>query len=205
MENPADKAVLTLASASPRRRELLDQIGVPYHVVISEVDESVQAGESPGDYVCRVAREKALDVRQRAATDTPVLAADTAVILDGRIFGKPQDRPQAIEMLQELSGRTHEVWSAVALIASGSRILERLNVTRVTFSVLEPGWIDVYCDSGDPMDKAGAYGVQGMAAQKISRLEGSYSGVMGLPLYETSEILNEAGLLNDFDSAETLK
>ena len=92
-----------LASASPRRRELLDQIGASYHVVISEIDESVRTGESPGDYVCRVAREKALDVWQRAGTDKPVLAADTAVILDGRIFGKPRDRLQAIEMLQELS------------------------------------------------------------------------------------------------------
>ena len=190
--------MFTLASASPRRRELLDQIGASYHVVISEIDESVRTGESPGDYVCRVAREKALDVWQRAGTDKPVLAADTAVILDGRIFGKPRDRLQAIEMLQELSGRTHEVWSAVALITSGGRILERLNVTQVTFSVLEPEWIEAYCDSADPMDKAGSYGVQGMAAQKISRLEGSYSGVMGLPLHETSEILNETGLLNDF-------
>jgi len=99
-------------------------------------------------------------------------------------------------MLRQLSGRTHEVWSAVALIAAGGRILERLNVTQVTFSVLEPEWIEAYCDSGDPMDKAGAYGVQGMAAQKIFRLEGSYSGVMGLPLHETSEILEETGLLN---------
>jgi septum formation protein len=198
MVTSTDKALFTLASASPRRRELLDQIGARYHVVISEIDESVQAGESPGDYVCRVAREKALDVWQRAGADKPVLAADTAVILDGRIFGKPRDRLRAIEMLQELSGRTHEVWSAVALIASGDRILERLNVTQVTFSVLEPEWIEAYCDSGDPMDKAGSYGVQGMAAQKISRLEGSYSGVMGLPLHETSEILNETGLLNDF-------
>ncbi len=198
MVTSADKAMFTLASASPRRRELLDQIGASYHVVISEIDESVRTGESPGDYVCRVAREKALDVWQRAGTDKPVLAADTAVVLDGRIFGKPRDRLQAIEMLQELSGRTHEVWSAVALITSGGRILERLNVTQVTFSVLEPEWIEAYCDTSDPMDKAGSYGVQGMAAQKISRLEGSYSGVMGLPLHETSEILDETGLLNDF-------
>jgi septum formation protein len=196
METSLDKAQLILASASPRRRELLDQIGVSYHVVISDADESVHDGESPRDYVYRVAREKALEVKQRAGAGKPVLAADTAVILDGRIFGKPHNRVQAIEMLQQLSGRTHEVWSAVALIAAGGRIVERLNVTQVTFSALEPGWIEAYCDSGDPMDKAGAYGVQGMAAQKIFRLEGSYSGVMGLPLHETSEILEEAGLLN---------
>jgi septum formation protein len=202
VKTSSDKALLTLASASPRRRELLDQIGVSYHVIVSEIDESVHADESPGDYVCRVAREKAMDVKQRAGSDTPVLAADTAVILDGRIFGKPQNRRQAIEMLQQLSGRTHEVWSAVALIAPGGSILERLNVTQVTFSVLEPEWIEAYCDSGDPMDKAGAYGVQGMAAQKISHLEGSYSGVMGLPLHETSAILNETGLLNDFVQPE---
>lgn len=193
-------AKLILASASPRRRELLDQIGVAYYVIVSDIDETALGRERPGDYVCRLARDKALDVMGRAGRNLPVLGADTAVIIDGRILGKPEDRAHAIDMLEQLSGHTHEVWSAVALVLRNGAILERLNVTRVTFSTLGRDWIEAYCDSGDPMDKAGAYGVQGMAAQKISQLEGSYSGVMGLPLYETSEILTEAGLLNQFES-----
>ena len=205
MNTAGTKPSLILASASPRRRELLDQIGVCYRVVISEIDESALAGEKPGDYVCRVAREKVLDVMQREGSVTPVLGADTAVVVKGRILGKPADRAQAIDMLETLSGRTHEVWSAVALVLPTGRILEQLNVTRVTFSELPRAWIEAYCDSGDPMDKAGAYGVQGMAAQKISQLEGSYSGVMGLPLHETSEILSEAGLLNHFESVSSSK
>jgi len=205
MENPVTKARLILASASPRRRELLDQIGVTYRGIISEIDESALADEKPGDYVCRMARAKARDVKQREGSDTPVLGADTAVVIDGRILGKPVNRAHAMEMLQDLSGRTHEVWSAVALVLAGSRILERLNVTRVTFSQMDRQWIEAYCDSGDPMDKAGAYGVQGMAAQKISLLQGSYSGVMGLPLHETSEILVEAGVLDQFESSVGLK
>jgi len=205
MNTAGTKPSLILASASPRRRELLDQIGVGYRVVISEIDESVLAGEKPGDYVCRVAREKVLDVMQREGSVAPVLGADTAVVVKGRILGKPADRAQAIDMLETLSGRTHEVWSAVALVLPTGRILEQLDVTRVTFSELPRAWIEAYCDSGDPMDKAGAYGVQGMAAQKISRLEGSYSGVMGLPLHETSEILSEAGLLNHFESVSSSK
>ena len=205
MNTAGTKPSLILASASPRRRELLDQIGVGYRVVISEIDESVLAGEKPGDYVCRVAREKVLDVMQREGPGAPVLGADTAVVVKGRILGKPADRAQAIDMLETLSGRTHEVWSAVALVLPTGRILEQLNVTRVTFSELPRAWIEAYCDSGDPMDKAGAYGVQGMAAQKISQLEGSYSGVMGLPLHETSEILSEAGLLNHFESVSSSK
>lgn len=205
MNTAGTKPSLILASASPRRRELLDQIGVGYRVVISEIDESVLAGEKPGDYVCRVAREKVLDVMQREGSVAPVLGADTAVVVKGRILGKPADRAQAIDMLETLSGRTHEVWSAVALVLPTGRILEQLNVTRVTFSELPRAWIEAYCDSGDPMDKAGAYGVQGMAAQRISQLEGSYSGVMGLPLHETSEILSEAGLLNHFESVSSSK
>lgn len=202
---PVDKSPLILASASPRRRELLDQIGVRYCVVVSDIDESVRAGEGPGDYVSRVAREKALEVKQKVNVETPVLAADTAVVLGNHIFGKPRDRHQAIDMLRELSGRTHEVWSAVALISSSGTVLERLNVTRVTFAVLDPQWIEAYCNSGEPMDKAGAYGIQGMAAEKISRLEGSYSSVMGLPLHETAEILSAAGLLKHFESTGTAK
>jgi len=198
-------AKLILASASPRRRALLDQIGVVYRVIVSDIDETALDREMPGDYVCRLAREKALDVMGGTDRSLPVLGADTAVIIDGCILGKPEGRAHAIDMLEQLSGHTHEVWSAVALVLCDGAILERLNVTKVTFATLGRNWIEAYCDSGDPMDKAGAYGVQGMAAQKISQLEGSYSGVMGLPLYETSEILTETGLLNQFESGRPSK
>jgi len=187
---------LILASASPRRRELLDQIGIQYRVVVADLDEVALEGELPGDYVLRMAREKAGAVRRREMATIPVLGADTEVILDGRILGKPVDRQHAIDMLSGLSGRTHEVWSAVAMVMPDGRILQDLNVTRVSFAVMEPDWIETYCETGDPMDKAGAYGVQGLAAQKIERLEGSYSGVMGLPLFETTQLLRQAGLFD---------
>ncbi len=186
---------LILASSSPRRWELLNQIGMAYQVIVAAIDESVRAGEGAREYVCRIAREKALEVRRRDGVTAAVLGADTAVVVNGRILGKPVDREDAIRMLEGLSDRSHEVWSAVALVLPGGGIRERLNITRVTFSKLDRAWIEAYCDSGDPMDKAGAYGVQGIAAQKISHMEGSYSGVMGLPLHETAEILQEAGIL----------
>lgn len=196
MQTLISEAQLILASSSPRRRELLDQIGISYHIIISEIEEVAFAGEEADQFVCRMAREKALHVKNREGLDLPVLAADTVVVLDGSILGKPVNRKHAVEMLGGLSGRTHEVWSAVALLLQSGKMLECLNVTQVTFSPLNADWIGIYCNTGDPMDKAGAYGVQGMAAQKISMLQGSYSSVMGLPLYETSEMLAEAGLLN---------
>lgn len=183
---------LVLASASPRRRELLRQIGVRFRVVPADVDETVLAAETPAEYVVRLARAKALEVMRREGGALPVLGSDTAVILDGDILCKPLDRADAERMLGRLSGRTHEVFSAVALALSPERVLERLNVTRVTFAELEPAWIRAYCETGDPMDKAGAYGVQGRAAEKISRIEGSFYGVMGLPLFETSQLLEAA-------------
>jgi septum formation protein len=183
---------LVLASASPRRRELLRQIGVKFRVVPADVDETVRPGERPAEYVVRLARAKALEVLRREGQGLPVLGSDTSVILDGDILCKPLDRADAERMLGLLSGRTHEVYSAVALALSPEQVLERLNVTRVTFAELEPAWIRAYCASGDPMDKAGAYGVQGRAAEKISNIEGSFYGVMGLPLFETSQLLEAA-------------
>jgi septum formation protein len=180
---------IILASASPRRRELLRQIGVRFRVIPADVDETVRPGESAADYVVRVALDKAAAVWKRERGFRPVLAADTSVVLDGSILGKPSDRAEAIAMLGRLSGQTHEVYSAVALQAGPDCVADRLNVTRVTFSTLDPEWIEAYCDTGDPMDKAGAYGVQGAAAARITRIEGSFSGVMGLPLFETSELL----------------
>ena len=188
---------MILASSSPRRRELLNQIGVDFRIIVADIDETIREGECARDYVCRMAREKALEVHRHDSVTVPVLGADTTVVVNGSILGKPVDREDAIRLLENLSARTHEVWSAVALLIPGGKMLECLNITRVTFSELDRTWIESYCDSGDPMDKAGAYGVQGMAAQKISHLEGSYSGVMGLPLHETAEILQEAGILSD--------
>ena len=191
---PSNPRVI-LASASPRRRELLRQVGVSFEVIVAEVDESVLPGEEPSAYVLRVARDKALTVQAREATALPVLGADTAVVLDQEILGKPADRAGAISMLRSLSGRTHEVYSAAILVQSGRPTRECLNISRVTFAELDLDWIEAYCDTGDPMDKAGAYGVQGRAAEKISRIEGSFSGVMGLPLYETCQLLRQAEVL----------
>jgi septum formation protein len=188
-------ASIILASASPRRRELLRQVGVEFRVVVAAVDESVLQDEAPAAYVVRVARDKALEVLARESDGLPVLGADTAVVLDGRILGKPGDRAEAQAMLSSLSGRTHEVYSAAVLAAGAQPPRECLNISRVTFAELDRAWIESYCDSGDPMDKAGAYGVQGRAAEKIIRIEGSFSGVMGLPLYETCQLLRQAKVL----------
>jgi len=194
-ENPPTGPRLILASASPRRRELLRQVGVAFRVVVAEVDESVLPGEEPAAYVVRVAGDKAREVRAREPAPLPILGADTAVVLDDCILGKPGSRAEAAAMLRRLSGRTHEVYSAAVLVTPAGAALDCLNVTRVTFAALEPGWIESYVASGDPLDKAGAYGVQGMAAEKISRIEGSFSGVMGLPLYETCQLLRQAEVL----------
>jgi septum formation protein len=191
----ANNLQLILASGSPRRRELLQQVGVGFRIVVAAVDESVLPGEGPAAYVLRVARDKARTVLDREGGALPVLGADTAVVLGDRIFGKPGSRTEAAAMLRSLSGRTHEVYSAVALAAGDGSMQDCLNVTRVSFAELDPEWIEGYCDTGDPMDKAGAYGVQGRAAEKITRIEGSFSGVMGLPLYETCELLRRAEVL----------
>lgn len=195
MQTENTTARVILASASPRRQRLLQQIGVAFRVVVADVDERVLPGESPDGYTARVAHDKALTVLRREASGLPVLAADTAVVLDGEILGKPVDRAAAAQMLGRLSGRTHEVYSAVALALTPDRVEQRLNVSRVSFAPLDAGWIRAYCDTRDPMDKAGAYGVQGRAAEKISRIEGSFSGVMGLPLFETAELLRRAEVL----------
>lgn len=185
---------LILASASPRRHELLNQVGISYRVVVSDADESSIAGETPADYVSRVARLKAEAVAALDQTGLPVLAADTAVVIDDEILGKPADQAEARDMLRRLGGRVHEVFSAVVLINAKRQVTSRLNVTRVRFAELNEDWIAAYCATGEPMDKAGAYGVQGCAAHRISEIAGSYSGVMGLPLFETLELLNSAGL-----------
>jgi septum formation protein len=195
MTGNSEKSSIVLASASPRRKALLQQIGVDFHVVVADIEEKPLPGERPGEFVLRMAREKALEVIRREGACLPVLGSDTAVILDGRILGKPVNRSDAIGMLNKLSGKTHEVFSAVAVAVNETEIHDVLSVTRVTFSKLEPDWIESYCDTGDPMDKAGAYGVQGKAAEKISRIEGSFYGVMGLPLYETAQLLKRVEVI----------
>jgi septum formation protein len=178
---------ICLASASPRRRELLAQIGIPHVVRPAHIDETLRPGESPRDYVVRLARQKALAVAAEGAA-LPVLGADTAVVLDGRIFGEPSGRDDAVDMLMRLSARTHEVLTAIAIAARG-KLTERLSVSHVTFRALTRGECGAYWDTGEPHDKAGAYAIQGRGAVFVERLEGSFSGVMGLPLFETAELL----------------
>ena len=184
-----------LASGSPRRRELLQQIGVPFRVVEAAIDEAVLAGEAPADYVARLAAAKAGAgwERNRGAIDGAVLAADTAVVLGGEILGKPKDREDAEGMLRRLSGRTHEVLTAVALRTAGG-IRSRISRSEVTFRSIAAAEARSYWESGEPRDKAGAYAIQGRAAVFIAGLRGSYSGVVGLPLFETAELLSEAGV-----------
>lgn len=195
MTSAATDPVVILGSSSPRRRELLRQVGVAFRVVVVPVDEAVLAGEAPAEYVLRVARDKAVAVRGEARDGLPVLAADTTVVLDGDILGKPEDAADAARILGRLSGRTHEVYSAVALALPGGAVQDRLSVSRVSFAPMDADWIARYIETGDPMDKAGAYGVQGRAAEMIARLEGSFTGVMGLPLYETCELLRAAKVI----------
>jgi septum formation protein len=181
-----------LASGSPRRRELLGQIGVPFEVIHAGVDEDVRSGEAAIEYVRRLAAAKA-DAGWQARNDAPVLAADTTVVLEGGILGKPDDPQQAARMLLLLSGRTHEVLTAVAL-RSTRGIEVRVSHSLVTFRTIGSAEAAAYWDTGEPRDKAGAYAIQGYAAVFVADLRGSYSGVMGLPLFETAELLRAAGI-----------
>lgn len=183
---------LVLASASPRRRELLHQLGLRFVVEAADVDERLQVGESPADYALRIAQEKAAAVAARGV-DAPVLGADTDVVVDGEVLGKPRDRAHALHMLERLSGRRHAVYSSVALL-SGGLCERRLCVTEVEFDVLNAAQREAYWASGEPQGKAGAYAIQGLGAAFVRRIDGSYSGVMGLPLFETCELLRGAGI-----------
>ncbi len=186
---------ILLASASPRRRELLRQLAVTFKVEAADIDESIMDGETPREYVLRLSREKALAGFSQCGGAMPTLGSDTIVLLDDEILGKPGSRAEAESMLKRLSGNTHHVYSAVALVLKPDKVMETLNITAVTFGDMPDSWIRQYCQSNEPMDKAGAYAVQGGTGQYIRRIEGSYSGVMGLPLYETAELLRRAGLL----------
>ncbi len=191
----SNEAQIILASASPRRSELLQRIGVRFRVVVSNSEETPAPGEVAMDYVRRVALAKAHAVWERLPQDEqrPVLGADTEVVLDGEILGKPADRNAGLAMLERLSGRTHEVLSAVALVYGGS---EALRVCRsvVGLRSTTPQEREAYWNTGEPSGKAGGYAVQGVGAVFINKLDGSYSGVMGLPIFETAELLREFGI-----------
>lgn len=187
--------MLYLASQSPRRRQLLEQLKIPYTSLVLEVDENLQNGESPQDYVRRLALEKAragfAALREREGAW--VLGSDTSVVLAGQVFGKPENATHAADMLHALAGREHQVMSAVALCGAWERV--ELNISTVHFRALSEAEIQAYIAGGEPFGKAGAYAIQGAAAAFIPRLEGSYSGVMGLPLFETMQLLEAARVL----------
>lgn len=190
-------ALIYLASQSPRRAELLHQLGIGHRVLVPDVNEAVLPRETPEDYVQRLARIKAevaaMRVRERRMKELPVLAADTSVILGRRILGKPADAAEAAAMLNALSGKTHRVLTAVALVFQG-KLAVALSDTAVRFKRLDSAEIAAYVASGEPLDKAGAYGIQGRAAAFVKQIDGSYSGVMGLPLYETAQLLRKFGI-----------
>ena len=188
------QALIHLASASPRRKLLLEQLGLRFEVVSAEVDETRRLGEAPGDYVLRLARAKAeAGALRLAVLAARVLGADTAVVLGAEVLGKPRDRADALAMLAKLSGRSHQVLSAVALWHQGL-LSTALCESRVTFRPIAPAEAEAYWESGEPRDKAGAYGIQGLGGAFVEHLEGSYSGVMGLPLFETTELLRRTGV-----------
>ncbi len=183
-----------LASRSPRRAELLTQIGITYTILPSDIDESVYNAEEAQAYVLRLARAKAEACGHALAViDLPVLAADTTVCVNQQILGKPADDDDAVAMLQALSGQWHEVHTAIALLTVNN-IEVALSSTRVKMAQLSRDVIAAYAASGEPRDKAGAYGIQGLGGTLIERIEGSYSGVMGLPLFETASLLRKAGM-----------
>lgn len=196
-----------LASRSPRRRDLLKQMGVRFEPLLlrlaqprgADVDEVQHPGEAAEDYVVRTAREKAefgaSVIRQRGMLPRPVLSADTVVILDGEVLGKPADAAQASDFLRRLAGRSHEVRTAVAVsLAPEIPVLEAVSISTVSFRAISAEEIKHYVGSSEPYDKAGGYGIQGLAGIFVERIEGSYTGIMGLPVFETAQLLAHAGI-----------
>ncbi len=195
-----DTAQVTLASSSPRRAQLLDQLCISYSVCPADIDESSLQQESPEAYVERLARCKAIHVRKHASPSQnvnvenhPVLAADTCVALQGRIYGKPQDRDDAVEFLLELSDRTHSVYTGTAIV-SGASCVSCTAKTDVTFRAISEDEAARYWATREPEGKAGGYAIQGMGAVFVQHLDGSYSNVMGLPLLETTRLLKLSGI-----------
>lgn len=185
---------IALASASPRRRELLSQLGVPFIVVQAPIDESVLPGEQATDYVMRLAKAKAAaGYAAQGAAPLTTLGADTIVVVDTEILGKPRDKADFVRMMQLLSGRSHQVYTAVALHSATTQQAVLVG-TEVWFCPLSAAQIDAYWHSGEPQDKAGGYGIQGLAGRYIEKIAGSYFAVVGLPLYETAALLQAAGV-----------
>ena len=183
---------IILASASPRRKELLDQIKVIYKIHPVDLDETPLPNEAPLDYVQRLAAEKSAACLAQLNTETPVLAADTAVVLGCVIMGKPKDQADALAMLTQLSGKTHQVYSAISL--RGREHSQAVSITEVTFRRLTEREILDYWNTGEPLDKAGSYAIQGMGGMFVKSIKGSFSGVVGLPLFETAELLSKQGI-----------
>ncbi|NOQ87805.1 MAG: septum formation inhibitor Maf [Gammaproteobacteria bacterium] len=188
-------AQIILASASPRRRELLQQIGIKAIVQSVDIDEAQKQNETVRDYVERLAMEKAQCGFDTISNDEqlPVLGSDTIVEIDGEILGKPENRQQAKKMLMQLSGKNHQVYTSVAIVTHDKSVI-MTSSSQVEFKTLEAQEIDSYLASGEADDKAGAYAIQGIAAQFVKNINGSFSGVMGLPLYETVELLKQCGV-----------
>ncbi len=182
---------IVLASGSPRRKQLLEMLRIPFRVIPPDVNEHVLPAEEPGHYVTRLSRAKAEAVVRRAPGEV-VLAADTTVVLDGVIFEKPTSPANAVEMLSRLQGRTHEVMTAVAVARDGE-VEQALDVSRVTFRPVDRATLEAYVATGEPMDKAGAYAIQGLGAPLIERVEGDFFGVMGLPLRLALDLLARFG------------
>lgn len=189
---------LYLASKSPRRRELLAQLGLVFECIEGSVDESVLDGETPQDYVLRLAKAKAVSGQDNLVVPSqiPILGSDTSVVIDNQILGKPRDEQEAVAMLARLSGHSHMVYTAVA-IKHNRDIKSVCCATKVFFAAMTASQINSYVATGEPMDKAGAYGIQGLGGRYIKKIEGSYTSVVGLPLYETSMLLTECGVFSD--------
>lgn len=184
---------LILASGSPRRKQLLSQLGLTFDVRVSDIDETPLDTESPVDYVERLSREKAASVSSQVESETIVLAADTTVVLEGNILGKPESKEHGVNMLMALSGTSHQVLTGVSVI--GSERIRTLSVeTEVRFRTLTRSEVLWYWDTGEPQDKAGSYGLQGIGAAFVESLSGSYSNVIGLPLSETIDLLRDYGV-----------
>jgi len=198
MSSRFNSQTIILASASPRRAELLNQIGVNYQIQVADINEDANADESPESLVKRLAKQKAEKISLNNRS-TPVLGADTFGVLKGEILNKPRDFDHAYEMLSAMSGNWYEILSAVALSYQGETTV-LLNKNRVLFKTLSDQEIKNYWQTGEPQDKAGAYAIQGLAATFIERIEGSYSGIMGLPLFETHKLLKQAGICPENES-----
>lgn len=188
--------MLILASQSPRRAELLTQLGVQFSQYSADIDETPKQGEKPSDYVLRMAQEKSAAGWQKSPKQNIVLGADTCVVAQGQILGKPQNQVDASRMLNLMSEQTHQVLTAVA-VTSQQQKKSVMVTTEVTFGILSQGLIDWYWKTGEPQDKAGGYGIQGLGGQFVKQINGSYSAVVGLPLYETKLLLTEFGVSNE--------